>query len=254
MHNGVAIYFVNHNSLIVHMDSMSKFGVPVAIILAGGLIATALYFSGAGQGPAANVNGNDQEPKEGQVLKEVRGIQPDDHVLGNPNAPIVMVEYTDTECPFCKHYHETMHTIMDTYGAEGKVAWVYRHFPLIQLHSKAPKEAEAAECAGDQGGNDAFWKMIDMIYTQTPSNNGLDLAKLPEFAKEIGLDVAKFNECLSSGKMAGAVQEDYEEAVAAGGRGTPHTIVLFKGKQMAIEGAQPLEAVKGIIDAMIKEI
>jgi protein-disulfide isomerase len=231
------------------MDGMSKFGVPVAIVLAGGLIATALYFTNSTAAPAADPN----SPTGGTVMEEIRGVQADDHIVGNPNAPVVIVEYSDTECPFCKQYHQTMHTLIDEYGADGQVAWVYRHFPLAQLHSKAPKQAEALECAGELGGNDGFWAYTDRLYATTPANNGYDNSKLPDLAAEVGLDKAAFTTCLDSGKHALSVQEDYEEAVAAGGRGTPHSIILFGGEQFPIEGAQPLDVLKGLIDTMLAD-
>ena len=105
-------------------------------------------------------------------------VTPADHILGNPNAEVFIVEYSDLECPFCKQFHKSMLEIMSEYGAEGKVAWVYRHFPLDQLHSKARKEAEATECATELGGNDAFWEYTNKIFEITPSNNGLNLELL----------------------------------------------------------------------------
>lgn len=125
--------------------------------------------------------------KSTQVPVAELSLRSDDHVLGNPNADVLIIEYSDTECPFCKQFHETMHQVMDQYGKDGKVAWVYRHSPIDQLHPKARKEAEALECANEQGGNDAFWKYADKLFEITPSNNGLDAAQLPVIAAMIGL-------------------------------------------------------------------
>ncbi len=78
-----------------------------------------------------------------------------DHIRGNPDAPVTLVEYSDFECPFCKRFHPTVKRIVDEYG--GRVRWVYRHFPLDEIHPvKARREAAAAECAAELGGNDAF--------------------------------------------------------------------------------------------------
>jgi protein-disulfide isomerase len=101
-----------------------------------------------------------------------------DHIFGNPQAEMVIVEYSDLECPFCKRFHETMIQIMSEYGKEGKVAWVYRHFPLDAIHSKARREAEAVECAGELGGNDKFWAYVNKLVEITPSNNQLDASLL----------------------------------------------------------------------------
>jgi len=226
---------------------LQKLAVPIAIVIAGGLIAGALYFVNAG---APTIAPTDAEPT---VAENIRGPQEDDHIRGNPNAPIVIVEYSDTECPFCQRYHETMKRIIDEYGPEGKVAWIYRHFPLAQLHSKAPVEAHALECANELGGSDAFWKYTDRIYEITPTNNGLDLTELPKIAEFAGVDVAAFNECMESGRHTDRIERDVAEAVAAGGRGTPHSIVLFDNEQVPIEGAQPYEVVKGLIDTLLEQ-
>jgi protein-disulfide isomerase len=101
-----------------------------------------------------------------------------DHITGNPQADVVLIEYSDTECPFCKRFHETMIQVMAEYGASGKVAWVYRHFPLDALHSKARHEAEATECATELGGNEKFWAYLNKLEEITPSNNGLDASLL----------------------------------------------------------------------------
>lgn len=225
---------------------MQKLAIPLSIVAAGALIAVALYFSGA----AAPVVDNGPA---GVVAEEIRGVQADDHILGNPNAEIVIVEYSDTECPFCKQFHTTLKQIIADYGDTGSVAWVYRHFPLTQLHPKAAKEAEALECAAELGGNDGFWAYTDRLYEVTPSNNGLDLAQLPVIAEEVGLDSASFASCLDSGRHAAAVQEDLEEVLAAGGRGTPHSIVLVNGEQIPVEGGQPYEVFQGLIDAVLAE-
>ncbi len=97
-----------------------------------------------------------------------------DHISGNPGAELLIIEYSDPECPFCKKFHETMTQAMNEYGKSGKVAWVYRHFPLDSIHSRARREAEAIECAGELGGNDKFWAYLNKLMEITPSNNQLD--------------------------------------------------------------------------------
>ena len=225
----------------------SNLAVPIAIIIAGAIIAGALYFTKGTTAPKENTANN--EP----TIADVAPVTPNDHILGNPNAPIVIVEYSDMECPFCKTFHSTMNQIMDEYGKDGKVAWVYRHFPIDQLHSKADKEAEATECAFAQGGNEMFWKYINRIFEVTPSNNNLDSAQLPAIAKELGLDAAKFNECLSSGTYASKVETMYQSGITAGVRGTPHSFVITTkdGNKYPLEGAQPYATVKSVIDAAL---
>lgn len=92
-------------------------------------------------------------------------VDAEDHVLGDVNAPITIIEYSDLECPFCIRFHTTQETIMKEYA--GKVKWVHRHFPL-DFHANAKPYAYAAECAGEVGGNDAFWGMVDFIFKNQP--------------------------------------------------------------------------------------
>lgn len=255
------------------MDTIQKFAIPLSIIIAGGMIAVSLYVVNSSK--AASSGGTPV------VAEEIRGVQDNDHIRGNPNADIVIVEYSDTECPFCKQFHETMKRIIEEYGASGEVAWVYRHFPIPSLHPKAPKEAEALECAAELGGNEMFWKFTDMLYETTEANNALDIGvyntpddipvgqdgtpwytektprstsdagQLSDFASALGLDVARFEECLASGKHVSRIETDVNEVVAAGGGGTPHSIMIIDGEQVPIEGAQPYDVVKGLIDSML---
>src|SRR3989344_9114839 len=112
--------------------TLEKLSVPIAIVIAGILIAGSLYYSST-KSPAKVTN---TLPATNNDV-EMRPISSDDHILGNPNAEVIIVEYSDTECPFCKVFHATMRRVMDEYGKDGKVAWVYRHFPIDSLHPKA---------------------------------------------------------------------------------------------------------------------
>jgi len=192
------------------------------------------------------------------AAKAVKPVTVDDHTLGNPSAPVKLIEFSDFECPFCKRFHPTVEQVIDEYGKSGKVLVIYRHFPLDELHSKARKEAQAAECANEIGGNDAFWAYANKIFEITPSNDRLDLAHLPQIAKEIGLDRSKFEACLAGdmrgGKYADHIEANYQDAIASGGKGTPYSLVISaKGQIFPINGAQPYEAVKAIIDVALKD-
>lgn len=242
----------------VAKNQIQALAIPLAIVISGGLIAGAVFFGlkdSSASTPTAVAPQAQQvaEQDAGKALENMKPVSSDDHIRGNPDAPIKIVEYSDTECPFCKRFHETMNQIIDEYGDTGKVAWVYRHFPLDQLHQKARKEAEALECAGAQGGNDTFWKYADRLYEITPSNDRLDPVELPKIAQYIGIDVSKFTECLSSDIYAEHVANDLENAVATGGRGTPWSIfVAPDGTKFPINGAQPYEAVKQLIENALK--
>lgn len=228
--------------------NLEKLSIPIAIVIAGGLIAGALYYSNVKSSQQVAVN-----PTPEETVGELRQVTSEDHILGNPNADLIIVEYSDTECPFCKVFHKTMLRVIDEYGKDGKVAWVYRHFPIDQLHSKARKEAEATECANELGGPSKFWEYTNLLYATTNSNNSLDPAELPKIAKTVGLDTKAFNSCLSSGKYADKVEADYQDAVKAGGRGTPNSVIISKdGTKTQIQGAQPYESVKSLIDALLE--
>lgn len=181
----------------------------------------------------------------------VEPVTDKDWVRGNPDAKIAVVEFSDLECPFCKTLHPTLQRLITEYPDD--VKWAYRHFPLVALHSKAPKEAEAAECAGDQGGNDKFWAYIDRLYEVTPSNNGLDPAELPKIAVAVGLNEEKFNDCLSSGKFTAKVDNNVSQAVAAGGEGTPYSVILVDDQKIPISGAVPYENFKSFVDSVLKK-
>ncbi len=177
-----------------------------------------------------------------------------DHIRGNPSAPISLVEYSDFECPFCKRFHLTAKQLVNE--SKGQVKWVYRHFPLDELHPvKARKEAAASECAAEFGGNDAFWKFADRFYELTPSNNRTDIDRvLPQIAREIGLDEKKFESCLASGRHDRRIEEDLQNAYATGGRGTPWSIIVSKsGKMYPLSGAQPYATVKQLVELALQE-
>lgn len=238
----------------------SSFGVPTAIVIAGGLIAAALYFGG-GKAPAQQVASGQQaaNPQAAQpaaqppapAIGEIRPVTDKDHILGPANAKVTLVEYSDLECPFCKKFHPTMQQLLKEYPND--VRWVYRHFPLDAIHSKARKEAEATECAGELGGNDKFWAYMDKLFEVTPSNNGLDPAELPKIAEAVGLNRAQFEACLTSGKYAAHIQEDLDDAQAAGGQGTPYTVVIAaSGQKFPLSGAQPYSAVKQLVEQALK--
>jgi protein-disulfide isomerase len=233
-------------------ETKKGLSVPVAIVLAGVLVAGAVFITnGKGTSNTANV---DKAIEEATAKKDISPVTDQDHIKGNPDAEILIVEYSDTECPYCKNFHNTMNQIMDEYGKTGKVAWVYRHFPLDNIHSKARKEAEAAECAAEIGGKDAFWDYMDKIFEVTPSNNKLDLALLPTIAKELELDETLFNTCLESGKYANKVEADFQSGVSAGVEGTPYSLIIVKNSDtvVPINGAQPYSVVSSVIDSILK--
>ena len=237
------------------MESIQKLAIPIAIVIAGALIASALYLASIGRGPS----GSSKETATATI--ELRGLQENDHIRGSADASVVMVEFSDSECPFCKVFDSTAKQVMEKYGGDGKVAWVYRYFPIPSLHPKAPKEAEALECAAELGGNEMFWKYADKVYMNTTSNNSLDIGvynnpatapinpatgqpyyaqktprsatdagQLSDFAVELGIEKESFEECLASGRNIPRIETDVAEAGNSGGSGTPYIVFISKEK------------------------
>lgn len=221
---------------------------PAAIITAGVLIAVALIFSGKG------ISFN-KKPSTNQELTKTKPVEPialraGDYVLGDLNkAEVVIVEYSDSDCPFCQRFHLTMKDIIKDYGT--KVAWVYRYFPL-SIHANAGNEAIALECSAELGGNDVFWKYLDELIDITVSpDKSADI--LTSSATRLGLDEKLFSKCLTNKDVAKKVADQSAEAQALGARGTPYSIAINKNnEQIAIPGAYPIEEVKKIIDGLIK--
>ena len=162
----------------------------------------------------------------------------DDTILGDKNAPVTIVEFSDYECPFCERfYSQTFGQIEDKYIKTGKVKFVYRDFPL-SFHANAQKAAEAAECAGEQG---KYFEMNKKLFEGGVSGG---VTSFKQYASDIGLDKTEFNTCLDSGTMAPEVQKDFIDGQKAGVSGTP--AFFINGKLLT--GAQPFSAFKQIID------
>ena len=236
----------------------SPYAIPGAIVIAGAIIAGAvLYSGGSAGGQFLPSQGAAKVPTEEGQQASADGIRPvdgTDFIVGNPNAPVKIVTFSDLECPFCKRFHFTMKEAMEKYGSSGEVAWVFRHFPLDTLHEQARPEAIAAECVGQLGGNDAFWKYLDSIFTETTSNDGLDLAMLDVFATDLSIDATAFTDCRNGTGAGEAVEADFQDAITSGGTGTPYSVIIAKdGSKTAFSGAQPLANVeRAIKEALAK--
>ena len=220
--------------------------LPTSILLSAVLISGTLWYTRnpeKGFEEEANLAAQ-ADTSENQENPPI-SITENDHVRGNKDAKVLVVIFSDLECPYCKYMHTVMQQAVLEYGDQ--IRWVHKHFPLDSRHPKARKEAEATECAAELGGNEKFWEYLDTVFERTPSNNGLDLSLLPTIAEDIGLDKAAFQECLNSGRQAEKVQADYTEGMRIGVQGTP---AVFVGDEF-INGAIPIEELKKIIDAQL---
>lgn len=182
------------------------------------------------------------------AISKIAAVDDKDHILGNKDAEITIIEYSDFQCPFCSRFHPTLQQMVDDY--DGKVRWVYRHFPL-SFHEEAESAAEAAECAGEQN---KFWEYGDAL-VENQSSLGEDLYK--KLATDLGLNTSQFDACRTSDKYLEKIASDAAEGAAAGITGTPGSFIFktdAKGTDTAgvIKGAQSASAVKSVIDALLK--
>ena len=254
---------ITHTETAHHVSSK---GTSPNIILIGllvvasfviGMLFTKVQYLEKGAGIVAGVKqqagGGNQaavQPPAQQATKKPE-LTSEDRIRGNKNAKVALIEYSDMECPFCKRFHPTMQQVMKEYG--DKVKWVYRDFPL-SFHQNAQKEAEAGWCINELGGSDAFWKYTDAIFDRTTSNGtGFALNKLGPLAAEVGVDQAKFQNCLDSGKYTKKVQDQEARGASEGVTGTPGTIILTtNGDTQLISGALPFEQIKPMIDKALQ--
>lgn len=197
---------------------------------------------------AAQPSAYQNQPTDNFAVGTVPPVDDSDHIKGDKNAPITIVEYSDFECPFCQRFHPTMERVAAAYP--GKVRWVYRHFPLVSIHSNAQRLAEGSECAAELGGNDAFWKYADEIFATKNYGN----ENLTAIAKKIGLNETKFTGCLTNGKYTQKVNAITAAGEAAGVDGTPGSFLIGKnGQARLISGAVPFETLKAAIDAELAQ-
>lgn len=220
-------------------------------LLSSGVFATSVgTTTGAAVGAVVNSGTKPAAVKATAPTGKVPEVTSADHVRGNKDAKVTFIEYSDFECPFCKRFEPTVQQLEKDYG--DKIRIIYRHFPL-SFHANAQKEAEASECAADLGGNDAFWKYHDAILERTTSNGtGFALDALVPLAKEIGLDEAKFKDCLDTGKFTKFVQDQEAGGASAGVTGTPGSFVIdAKGNAQLLSGALPFASIKATIDAAL---
>lgn len=222
--------------------------IPGAIVLAGVLIAGAILYTYSGFNPTpANINSvTSTTNKKGVSTTPTREeLIDDDPQLGNPEAPVVFVEFGDFQCPFCGRLHQTvLPQLKEKYIKTGKVLFVYRDFPLSSIHNMAQKSAEASQCAYEQG---KFWQYHDILYER---QNSLSVQNLKLWAEELGLNTDQFNNCLDSEKYRDEVQKDFNDIIAWGGRGTP---AVFINKRF-VAGALPWETFESIIEEELKKV
>ncbi len=187
---------------------MKRYAIYIGFILiVGAIIGGIIYAVGANNKEVAQI-----------IEGDIAGILPSDYVKGNKNSGVVLVKYSDFECPSCAQADQALRDIIARKG--DRFALVYRHFPLSQIHRNADGAARASEAAGRQG---KFWEMHDKIFdTQriwAGSPRGSEI--FAEYARELGLDMEKYTNDVNDGALRSKINEDYKMGVTSGVRGTP---------------------------------
>lgn len=202
-------------------------------------------------GGAAQQQPQQQGPTQGKMeaegVQNIPQITAEDHVRGAENPQVYLIEYSDYECPFCSRFHPTAQQVVDEYG--DRVAWVYRHFPLDQLHPQARPAAEASECVAELGGEEAFWAFTDALFEDQSQ-----LSNLEEVAVGVGVNSAAFVECVESDRHAENIEEEYQAGVGAGVRGTPGNFVVTADWEQGwfMPGAFPFSQFQTAIDEALQ--
>jgi protein-disulfide isomerase len=252
-------------------NSGSNFLSPVpAAILIGSLFISLSILAGSGIIKIKGYTPQKLNPSPTTAQGEVNPAAPleeegpvtvsldDDPVLGDKNAPVTVVEFSDYECPFCKrHFTDTYPDLKKDYIDTGKVKLVFRDLPLPFHDPMATKEAMAANCAREQGGDESYYKYHDELFERTASNgNGLTDANIQEIAADLGLNTANFKVCTDSERHKDEVTKDIQDAEKSGATGTP-TFIIGKSAGDQIEGtklvgAQPYAKFQSAIDKLLE--
>lgn len=179
----------------------------------------------------------------------------DDPVIGNPDAPITIIEFSDFQCPFCARFHvQTLPSLLEEYIDQGKVKLVFRDFPIQSIHPNALPASVAAECANEQGQFKAMHDMLFENQKQWSNQETVDaLSMFSQYATQIGLVQETFDSCLASGKYIEEIRKDLEDGRSYDVTGTPG---FFVGNDevgyVELKGAQPFESFKKVIDAQLE--
>jgi protein-disulfide isomerase len=230
----------------------------VAAFLIGSLYTKVQYLEKNGGSSVQSATQTAPQAAPPENVGPVKVSIDDDPIMGKKDAKLTIIDFSDYECPFCKRYFDdTFSQIKKEYIDTGKIKYVYRDLPL-SFHANAHKEAQAAECAREQGGDAVYYKYHDEIFKRTTSNGtGLALDQLSVIANDLGLNGDALQKCLDSEKYKAEVDKDLADAATVGANGTP---TFFIGKSTAngiiegarIVGAQPFSAFQAEIDKLLQ--
>jgi len=248
----------------------SSLNMPAAVVIAGLLIAGGVYFglsqtSPTGTGSSNPVNIVTVAPGQ-QAAADTAGTEPtttqvavgDSPVLGDADAPVTLIEFSDYECPYCqRHFEQTLPSVKENYIDTGKVKYVFRDLPLSFHDPNATTAALAARCARDQGGDATYFRFHDEYFKNTASNGAGVTGGVDSIATTLKLNQSQFKQCVDSKKYQAEVQKDLQDAQAAGATGTPTFFVGKSTEDGVIEGeivvgALPYASLSPIIDKYLQ--
>lgn len=239
-----------HGNHVKHHTKKEGFVLttPLAIIIASVIIAGGLMGYGAiTRGDSSTTNGTPKTMFKGKAISDT------DYVEGKVDSKVVVIEYSDPECPFCGQVSATIKQLRTEYG--NRIAFVYRHFPLTQIHKSAFDRSRAMACAGKVGGSTKFYQYIDTYYGYETAKQSTQLpaTALDDFAKTVGLDMTAYTACMKENQTAQLVTDSVTDGAAAGVQGTPSTFVLIKTKKgyeqvSMVDGARPIDFFKTVIE------
>jgi protein-disulfide isomerase len=225
--------------------SMQRLGVIGIIVIGAILVAAALIYPNVK--PVGNIVTSD--PGEHPMAN--------DNAMGDPNAPIMIQEFSDFQCPYCARFHkETESQLVNTYVTNGTIYFVYRSMGNF-IGSESKAAAEAAYCAGDQ---DKYWEYHDLLFAnQTGENVGAYAdRRLQAFAEALSLDMDAFNDCFNGGKYSDRADQDKADGTAAGVTGTPAFVITYtvdgEERQRFIAGAYPISEFQKEIEGALAEM
>jgi protein-disulfide isomerase len=224
----------------------------IATIIALVIVGGSIWYTQFRNDPEISFENTSKDQKE--LLKDIRGVQSDDHVRGNPDAKLVFIVYSDFGCPFCNKFHKTMEQIIEKYGRSGDVAWVFRHVPLVQLHPQANVYALASECVAKHAGNQGFWKFSDSLFDAKKPDSEVSAQDIVTLAQTAGVGADTFTSCMESNELQDRVTRDFDEARAAGAEGSPYTVIVTPNDRVSFGGARPYVAVASATETILKTI
>jgi len=216
--------------------------VPISILLAGLVLSLTVYAVRHEDAP---------EAFEGDVTR-VLPVGTGDHLMGSSDAEVTIITYTDFDCEYCKRFHEVMEQVMTEYEPGGRVAWVVRHFPIIDLHPYSGTHAKAAECAAKLGGEPLFWRFISVLHANAPGGDPFNPEGYPGLVASLGLPEEAFISCTKGNEFEDRVARDFENGLMIGAKGAPFSVVVMEGTEpLAISGYVPYDGMKTVIEAAL---